>query len=70
MSRRRMETEAQIMGRLAALHACRDQRAGDGSHYRLMETLAAQGKIRDVSWEVYRAAYADRRAPIGAPAYA
>lgn len=67
MTHRRMAAEAEIMLRLAEVHARRDYQAGDAHLYRLMETLAAQGKILAPSWERYRAAYAELRTPVCAP---
>ena len=67
MTRRRMAAERAIMERLAEAHARGDYRAGDAHLYRLTERLAAQGKIPAFAWELYRAAYAELRAPVGAP---
>lgn len=65
MVERRIVAETEIMERLAVIHARRDYQAGDDQCYRLTERLAAQGTLSEVSWTVYRAAYADRRALVG-----
>jgi hypothetical protein len=54
------------MARPAKLHARRDYRAGAAHLYRLMERLATRGAISALSWDVYRAANAEQRAPVGA----
>lgn len=55
------------MGQLAQVHARKDYQSGDAHLYRLMEAIAAQGKIPALSWELYRTAYAERRTPVGVP---
>jgi hypothetical protein len=67
VTQRRIAAEAKIMGRLAEVHARKDYQSGDAHLYRLMETIAAQGKLPAISWELYRAAYAERRMPVCAP---
>ena len=67
MTGRRIAAEAALMGRLAEVHARRDYQAGGDHFYRLTERLAAQGTLSEVSWALYRAAYRDLQATVGAP---